>query len=86
MLELLLEKAAGTAIIKHLYSLTLGGKVYSCGPKTVKERSKAAKRMALAAFSCLQKILPGFQPVNKDAICIGRLVVEAAAEFSVQLR
>ncbi|KAG0356715.1 hypothetical protein BGX24_006355, partial [Mortierella sp. AD032] len=42
--------------------------------------------MALDAFARLRQILPGFQPVNKDSICVGRLVVDAAAEFSVQLR
>ncbi|KAF9112665.1 hypothetical protein BGX30_007228, partial [Mortierella sp. GBA39] len=85
VLDLLLEKDAGTAIIKHLFSLVLNGKI-DRGPETVKEESKAAKRMALDAFARLRMILPGFQPVNKGAICLGRLNVDAAAEFSMQLR
>ncbi|KAK3835545.1 MAG: hypothetical protein J3R72DRAFT_213803 [Linnemannia gamsii] len=56
------------------------------GHKTIKEKFKAAKEMALDAFARLRQILPGFQPVNKDSICVGRLVVDAAAEFPVQLR
>jgi hypothetical protein len=86
VLELLLEKAAGTAIVKHLFSLILNGKIESGGPKTVKEESKAAKEIAMAAFHRLRQVLPGFQPVNKDSICLGRLCVDAAAEFSLQLR
>ncbi|KAH7042883.1 hypothetical protein BKA57DRAFT_517812 [Linnemannia elongata] len=85
VLELILEKNAGTAIVKHLFSLILNGKIER-GPPTVKQESKAAKEMSMAAFHRLCQILPGFQPVNKDSICLGRLVVDAAAEFSLQLR
>lgn len=85
VLELLLEKAAGAAIIKHLFSLILNGKIES-GPKTVKEKSKAAKKLSMTAYNRLRQILPGFRPVNKESICVGRLIVDAAAEFSVQLR
>lgn len=86
VLDLLLDKATGTAIIKHLFSLILNGKIECSGPKTVKEKSKAAKKMSMATYDRLRQILPSFQPVNKDSICVGRLVVDAAAEFSVQLR
>ncbi|KAG0367319.1 hypothetical protein BGX24_003281, partial [Mortierella sp. AD032] len=55
------------------------------GPKTIKEKSKAAKEMALDAFARLRQILSEFQPVNKDSICVGRLIVDAE-ESSVQLR
>ncbi|KAG9072301.1 hypothetical protein KI688_000070 [Linnemannia hyalina] len=86
VLELLLEKAAGTAIIKHMFSLILNGEIERGRPKTVKEKSKAAKNISKAAYDRLHQILPGFRPVNKDSICVGRLIVDAAAEFSVQLR
>ncbi|KAG0069876.1 hypothetical protein BGZ89_001946 [Linnemannia elongata] len=85
VLELILEKNAGTAIVKHLFSLILNGKIES-GPPTVKQELKAAKEMSMVAFHRLCQILPGFQPVEKDSICLGRLVVDAAAEFSLQLR
>jgi len=86
VLELLLEKAAGTAIIKHMFSLILNGEIERSGPKTVNEKSKAAKNISKAVYDRLRQILPGFRPINKDSICVGRLIVDAAAELSVQLR
>ncbi|KAF9143580.1 hypothetical protein BGX30_000107, partial [Mortierella sp. GBA39] len=86
VLELLLEKAAGTAIIKHMFSLILNGEIERGWPKTVKEKSKAAKNISKAVYDRLRQILPGFRPVNKDSICVGWSIVDAAAEFSVQLR
>ncbi|KAF9128763.1 hypothetical protein BGW39_004788 [Mortierella sp. 14UC] len=80
-LDLLLGKATGTAIIKYLFSLVLNGKVDNRGPKLKSNRSKAAKTIALDAYARLQQILPGFRPVNKYSICLGRLVVDAAAEL-----
>ncbi|KAF9537883.1 hypothetical protein EC957_007548 [Mortierella hygrophila] len=49
-------------------------------------QSKAAKNISKAVYDRLRQILPRFRPANKDSICIGRLIVDAAAEFSVQLR
>ncbi|KAG0329389.1 hypothetical protein BGZ99_002100, partial [Dissophora globulifera] len=82
ILDLLLDKSAGTVIIKYLFSLVLNGKIDGRGPKTEKEKTKAAKKMAQSTFKRLEEILPGFRPVNRDLMPLGRLVVDAAAEFS----
>ncbi|KAG0314740.1 hypothetical protein BGZ99_007883, partial [Dissophora globulifera] len=82
VLDLLLDKSAGTAIIKYLFSLVLNGKIDGRGPKSEKEKTKAAKKMAQGTFKRLEEILPSFRPVNRDLMPLGRLVVDAAAEFS----
>lgn len=40
----------------------------------------------MAAYNRLTQIQPGFQPVNKSSIYVGRLFGVVAAETSVQLR
>lgn len=86
VLDLLMEKSAGTAIVKYLFSLVLNGKIDTRGAKTVKEKTKTAKKMAEASFKRLIEIVPGFKTINTSQIPFGRLIVDAAAEISAQLR
>ena len=86
VLDLLLGKSSGMAIIKYLFSLVLNGKIDNRGPKAAKESTLAAKRAAEATFKRLRDIVPSFEAINKDQTPLGRIIVDAAMEFSVQLR
>jgi hypothetical protein len=85
ILDLVLEKAAGMALIKHLYSLVLYGKI-SKGPPTKKPKSKAVKVIAQHAYRRLCSILPALQPTNIHQISLRRPIVAAAQQAMVCLR
>ncbi|KAF9398249.1 hypothetical protein BGZ94_006069, partial [Podila epigama] len=86
ILDLLLMKAAGMALIKHLYALTLNGKISARGPKTKKAASKAVKAIAQRTYARLLQIAPEFQPTNTDNIAMGRPIIAAAKLLIVNLR
>ncbi|GJJ75134.1 hypothetical protein EMPS_07492 [Entomortierella parvispora] len=86
VLDLLLEKSTGTAIIRYFFALVLNGKIDARGKKIVKEKTLAAKRMAEATYTRLKDMLPGLTSVNRRQIPLSRVIVHASMEMGVQLR
>jgi hypothetical protein len=86
ILDLILKKAAGMALIKHLYALVLNGKMDERGPRTKKPASKAVKTIAQFAYNRLLPILPGFKPTNTHHIHLSRPIILAAQQGITNLR
>ncbi|KAG0376645.1 hypothetical protein BGX24_007450 [Mortierella sp. AD032] len=80
------DKAAGMALIKHLYALALNGKMDKRGPRTKKTDSKAVKAIAQYAYGRLLQIIPGFKPTNTQNIHLGRPIILAAQQVMVNLK
>lgn len=86
VLDLILQKAAGMALIKHLYALALNGKMDKRGPPTKKAASKAVKAIAQRTYDRLLEILPGFKPTNTHHIHLGRPIILAAQQVTTNFR
>ncbi|KAF8923554.1 hypothetical protein BGZ58_002807, partial [Dissophora ornata] len=86
ILDLLLQKSAGMALIKHLYALALNGKMGNRGPRTKKAASKAVNAIAQHTYARLLRIAPRYKPTNTQHIQMGRPIVAAAKQVIVNLR
>jgi len=71
ILDLLLQKSAGMALIKHLYALALNGKMDNRGPRTKKATSRAVKAIAQRTYARFLRIVPGYKPTNTHHIQMG---------------
>ncbi|KAG0346432.1 hypothetical protein BG004_001746 [Podila humilis] len=78
VLDLLLVKTAGMAIIKHLFSLVLYGDLSDGGPPTIHDTSRQVKETAKEVYARLCRILPALVPLNSDNITLSNLLLEAA--------
>jgi hypothetical protein len=86
ILDLLLQKSAGMALIKHLYALALNGKIDNRGPRTKKAASKAVKAIAQRTYARLLRIAPGYKPTNTHHIQLGQPIFAAAKQVIVSMR
>jgi hypothetical protein len=86
ILDLVLSKASGMALVKHLYSLALNRKIDGRGPPTKKAPSKAVKAVAQRAYGRLLLILLALTPAYTHHIQLGRPIIAATQQITVNLR